>query len=500
MSLRTTLKSLIRRSPATSLRERATELRGSLGRRASIPSPGAAAMPTPLPTPGSSEAIEAWRHACTEFDRLVFRSQAEADAEYAALRIGDTSTLWTTDWVEAALRGDFTRFSTREMAAARTKTTAELVNLLVITTRRDLRFAEAQRQTGVRDLFILAYPDGEDRAPEPEPQGDHAHVVIAAHRSAYAVWKPLGEAANEATTDHAAFAAAEAEPYRVQAEAFGELIDTHATTVGGLVALAAYLPGAVCDANCVEVEEDARRALRSICNGVLKLFGDETDADLIALQAEFLAAEAALNAAADAHADAWDRYEEPPIPVALKQWSNDWIYSSIPRPRLITLADGTALVRPYGKAEVEILRAQPCLGHFFGGTEGEPQPDGVTRVRPDPRAQARADAIVAAWDQWQELIRAARAELDLDALDAAFEAARVERDAVLQRVREATAQGLAGLAIKARIAANMAAVEDPKAHALKHHDTDDDRGLFYDLAGDVLAMTGGLPHAFRLPG
>ncbi|MCJ2016681.1 hypothetical protein MKK84_04445 [Methylobacterium sp. E-065] len=38
---------------------------------------------------------------------------------------------------------------------------------------------------------------------------------------------------------------ASSEPYRIQAEAFGELINTRATTVGGLVALAAYLPGAV---------------------------------------------------------------------------------------------------------------------------------------------------------------------------------------------------------------------------------------------------------------
>ena len=486
------LPNLFRRADtAPSLKRRAAALKSDLLNLATRP-----ALPNPLPAPGSGEAIEAWRRACTEFDRLTFRSQAEADAEYAALRIGDSSTLWTTDWVEAALRGDFTRFSTRELGAARAKTTAELVDLLVITARRDLRIAEAQQQTGLRELFALAYPDGEDPAPEPDPQGDHAHIVIAEHRAAYAAWKPLGAAANEATIDYETLAAAEAEPYRIQAEAFGELIDTQASTVAGLVALAAYLPGAVSDANCVEVEEDARRALRSMCNGVLKLFGNEADAVLIALESEFLAADAAFCAAARALSKARDQYDKPPVPTGLKAWSHDWVFPSIPRPKTQPLAGGRALVLPYGAEEVEILRMQPCLGHFIGGVEGELQPDGVTRLRPDPRAQARADTIVAAWDQWQEQIREARAALNLDALEAAYDAGLAARAAVLERVHEVTARGLAGLAIKARIAANMASETDPKASG-KDYDPDDSDGLLMDLAGDVLAVTGGLPEAHR---
>ena len=71
------------------------------------------------------------------------------------------------------------------------------------------------------------------------------------------------------------------------------------------------------------------------------------------------------------------------------------------------------------------------------------------------------------------------------------------RAAVLQRVHEATAQGLTGLAIKARIAANMASETDPKASGGRHYDPDDSDGLLMDLAGDVLAITGGLPEAHR---
>lgn len=480
-----------RTAAAPSLKARAAALKSDLLDLTARP-----AVPTLLPAPGSPEAIAAWGKARSEFDRIVYRSQAEAEAEYAALRLGDTGILWTTDWVRAAQRGDYTRFATNQMAAARAVTAAELADLLVITSRRDLRIAEAQRQTAIRELYALAYPDGEDPEPLPEPDGDYAHISIAAHRAAYAVWKPLGDAANEATTDHAALAAAEAEPYRIQAEAFGELIDTRATTVGGLVALAAYLPGAVFDANCVEVEEDARRALRSMCNGVLALFGEEADAVLVALEAEFLAADAAHMKAADALLDAENLYEEPPIPGALKVWSNDWIYSSIPRTQTKPLGGGRALVLPYGKAEVEILRAQPCLGHFVGGT-GELQSDGISRVRPDPRAQARADAIVAAWDQWQAQIREARAALRLPELEAAHDATTAARDAVLRRVHETTARGLSGLGIKARIAANMASETDPKGTGLRLFEPDSPDGLMLDLAGDVLAVTGGLPDAHR---
>ena len=345
-----------RETARPSLKQRAAALKSGLAQLAADP-----ALPTPLPAPGSPEAIAAWEAARSEFDRLVYRSKSEAEAEYAALRVGDTGILWTTNWVKAAQRGDYTRFATHQEAAARAVTAAELADLLVTTASRDLRLAEAQRRTAIRELYALAYPNGEGPEPLPDPKGDYAHVIIAEHRAAYAAWKPLRNAWNEAITNQDALEGAQDELYRVQAEAFGELIDTRAATVAGLVALAAYLPGAVFDANCVEVEEDARRALRSMCNGVLKLFGEEADAALIALEAEFLEADAAFRNAADALGDARDLYEEPPIPAALKVWSNDWIYSSIPRPPIKPLQDGRCLLLPYGEAEVEILRAQPCL-------------------------------------------------------------------------------------------------------------------------------------------
>ncbi|MCJ2068479.1 hypothetical protein MKK75_06605 [Methylobacterium sp. J-030] len=164
-----------RTAAAPSLKARAVTMKSDLLNLTSRPT-----LPGPLPAPGSPEAVEAWRRACTEFDRLT----ALSDAEYAALRIGDSFTLWTTEWVEAAQRGDFARFSTREMPAARAKTAAELADLLVIAARRDLQFAEARRQTGIRDLYALAYPNGEDPAAEPDP----IHAAIAeSHRAEDAV-------------------------------------------------------------------------------------------------------------------------------------------------------------------------------------------------------------------------------------------------------------------------------------------------------------------------
>ncbi|XYD12600.1 hypothetical protein R1A27_34520 (plasmid) [Methylobacterium sp. NMS12] len=250
---------------ASSLKERAASLKTELHTLAARPN-----LPSPLPAPGSDEAITAWEKARSEFDRLTNLSSAE----YAALRIGDTGTLWTTGWVKAIQRGDFTRFTPREMAAARGATAAELADLLVITTRRDLRFAEAQRRTAVRELYALAYPEGEDPASEPDPEGDYAHVLIAEHRAAYAAWVPHLDAISKAKGGSDEFRAAEEAGAAVQSaeqDAFGELIDVQPTTLGGLIALAGYVPEAIRLNGISDADNDAVHALHSICNGIIKL-------------------------------------------------------------------------------------------------------------------------------------------------------------------------------------------------------------------------------------
>lgn len=258
------LSPISRPTKPPSLKRRAATLKAGLLRLTARP-----AIPSPLQTPGSPEAVAAYEAARSEFDRLTSLSEAE----YAALRIGDSFTLWTTSGVEAAQRGDFSRFTMREMGAVRSKTPAELADLLVITARRDLQFAEAQRQTGLRILYALAYPNGEDEAPDLDPEGDYAHVIIAEHRAAYAAFKPLNDAWNNAKGREAFDAAERAleEPHRVHAEAYGNLIDTQPSTLAGLVALAGYVPETVHVNNEDDADSDAARALRSICNSVLTL-------------------------------------------------------------------------------------------------------------------------------------------------------------------------------------------------------------------------------------
>jgi hypothetical protein len=43
----------------------------------------------------------------------------------------------------------------------------------------------------------------------------------------------------------------------------------------------------------------------------------------------------------------------------------------------------------------------------------------------------------------------------------------------------------------------MASETDPKASGTRHYDPDDSDRLLIDLAGDVLAVIGGLPEAHR---
>ena len=83
MSLRTSLQKLIRRDPAASLRERATELRGSLSRRTVVAGTVAAAVPLPaLAAPIASAPIQP--HPDAELLALAERCLEAREAEEAA--------------------------------------------------------------------------------------------------------------------------------------------------------------------------------------------------------------------------------------------------------------------------------------------------------------------------------------------------------------------------------------------------------------------------------
>lgn len=223
----------------------------------------------------------------------------------------------------------------------------------------------------------------------------------------------------------------------------------------------------------------------------------EPDAALVTLEAEFLAADAAVSLAFAVEAEAMDARAEIEVPVALKVLNGDILFNGIPQTEIIPLGGGKGRMLPYGKTEVDFLRANPCTAVYVGGGEGEVVADGHGRRRPDARAQKRADEIMVAWDEWQVQVTAAREAVDLPLLEAAAKAAVEARDAVLQQIRETPARSLTGLAVKARVAANMLAETDIKASGLDCFECQNGDAYLYDLAGDVLALTGGLPAAHQ---
>ena len=486
------LSRLLRRDPgAPSLRERAAELRRGLARIPQREAPTAS-----LPAPGSPEAVSAFEAAYRELTRLT----PLTSEDHAALRIGDTFTLWTTEWIKAARRGDYSRFSLREFEVARSKTPAELSDLLVMTTRRDLQFAEAEQRTGIKTLFALAYPNGEDPEPLLDPEGDDAHIAIAEHRAAYAAWKPLGDALNETTTNHDAFMAAQDEPHRIQAEAFEELIDTHASTPAGLRALAAYLPGAVFDANCVEVEEDARRALRSMCFGVLAVVEDaEADAELLWLGRLFEVARAREIAACDAANVAQEEADrrELPRPACLTYRASDHelsVYGWHTHPEVL---DGIKV----GAEDVARLRRKVPMHHEVlrpihdGERAHIDHPGRKFDIVYHHEAQDRAEEIISAWDAWHTERFRIRQECVTPEIETEAEQAGEAAAGLAYRIAALPAETAAGLRVKLRAAAHYAPTQFKIALPEL---PDPDQVLFHSLRKDAERAEGApLPPAIE---
>lgn len=212
------------------------------------------------------------------------------------------------------------------------------------------------------------------------------------------------------------------------------------------------------------------------------------DSALFALEAEFHAADAVVLAAYEALNEARGRYAEPDMPIELNPWRGDWMRTAIPRTRTEPVGDGKFRSLPYGAEEVEQLRERRCMRHSYGN-DGELQPDG-RRMVPDVKVQERVDGIVAAWDRWQAEIVAAKVAAGTPAGKIALRGAKEARSSLLERIRDTPARALAGLGVKARIAASMNAVEDMKEEA-REYDPDQPEALPYDIAGDVLAIVAG---------
>ncbi|AWB26175.1 hypothetical protein DA075_35480 (plasmid) [Methylobacterium currus] len=114
---------------------------------------------------------------------------------------------------------------------------------------------------------------------------------------------------------------------------------------------------------------------------------------------------------------------------------------------------------------------------------------GLGDQRPNPRAQARGDAIVAAWDAWQAEIAASREAVGLPTLLDARYAAVERRDKALARIQETPARSLADLVLKARIAS---AVCDGLSLRPADRDLlpDEDEAMPFAITADLLALAG----------
>lgn len=275
------LPRLARDPSRPTLKARAAALKASAARVLRRPGPSA-----DRPAPGSSEAMAAWRAACTEFDRRTRLSDDEA----RRLRIGETMTLWTPDKVRSAINRDFSgATSSNEAVAMAAMSRAELQELLVLTLKRDLRFEEASRDTRIHELFALAYADEADTPEEVAAEGaDPILTAIVEHKAAEAAWLPhliLTSEVDGADPRKAEFETAAEAPYRRTKAALDGLSETMPTTFAGLMALADYLPGAVLRDGSVENDCRALQALGAVCSAIKDLAG--RDAELIALGSQF---------------------------------------------------------------------------------------------------------------------------------------------------------------------------------------------------------------------
>ena len=132
MSLRASLKNLIRRDPAAGLRERAATLRASVGR--------GRVEAAPLPAPGSAEAKAAFAAACREHSVRTNPADGWPRLER------DGGQVWTRDALGKAMDGG-------EI------TPAEYARLYPLASERELLIETAGHDLNLGSLFALAYAE-----------------------------------------------------------------------------------------------------------------------------------------------------------------------------------------------------------------------------------------------------------------------------------------------------------------------------------------------------
>ncbi|MFY9292722.1 MAG: hypothetical protein WAP03_18810 [Methylorubrum rhodinum] len=274
------------------------------------PSDAPLAPPTELPAPGSPEAMGAFAAACRAVNAVGFLDEAERQA----LKIGDGLQYWTSEVVEAARLGDFSRIVPQDVEAAKATSPARLDDLLVLALRRELRIAEATQDSRLRQLFVLAYPDDQEEVAD---DADAVDLAIEAHRAARtaltaacnpadAVWVEQngGDTSDEAMAPARAVheTACDAET-----DAWNDLLETRPSDADGLLRMLRY----VASAGPMDVLGDAREFGRNIAEAaeaaLMPAIG--ADAQVIAMGQQFDRLHAAWLLAVEAAREPGERYD-----------------------------------------------------------------------------------------------------------------------------------------------------------------------------------------------
>lgn len=161
------------------------------------------------------------------------------------------------------------------------------------------------------------------------------------------------------------------------------------------------------------------------------------DAELISLAAEFETNEMEFEPLCNAAGDAEEQHPGPEAPEPM------FVRPGDPRSlKSCQRGDG----RWWYRGAIDDLRTSPRMR--TARTE-----DGETIVVPDPKAQARADEILVAFDRWEEACERDRIATGRADLEAALDRHSARFHVIMERTGKTEAQTLEGVTAKARIAA-----------------------------------------------
>jgi hypothetical protein len=153
----------------------------------------------------------------------------------------------------------------------------------------------------------------------------------------------------------------------------------------------------------------------------------------------------------------------PPMPDALRHrvWDHSmWLFPISPLTRRISDLDNGDF---YCVEEVDQLRAKPRTKRVAKVKEcskGVLTEVGPMMDVPHPEAQARADEIIAAWDEHRAACQAVTASFGFDDAEQAFYQLARTRVAIGDRIVALRATTIGGLRVRAKIVAHMFSEDD----------------------------------------